>query len=57
MEIIISENRQLNGKEAAAMGADLIRKAISETGKANIIHAERACQRGNKLVCCDCLPS
>jgi glucosamine-6-phosphate deaminase len=44
MEIIISENRQLNGKEAAAMGADLIRKAISETGKANIILATGASQ-------------
>ncbi len=44
MEIIISENKQELGKRAAAKGAGLIRQAISETGKANIIVATGASQ-------------
>lgn len=44
MEIIISENKQILGKVAAQKGAELIRKAIFETGKANIIVATGASQ-------------
>ncbi len=39
MEIIISDTKELLGKEAAIKGAGLIRKAISERGEANIIVA------------------
>jgi len=44
MEIIISETRQILGKKAAQMGAKLIRKAILNKGKANIIVATGASQ-------------
>lgn len=44
MEIIISSTKQELGKKAAATGADLIRKAIAENGKANIIVATGASQ-------------
>jgi len=44
METIISENKQLLGKSAAKKGAELIRKAILEKGKANIILATGASQ-------------
>ena len=44
MEIIISENKQILGKVAAEKGAGLIRKAISDNGKANIIVATGASQ-------------
>ncbi|MES2309766.1 MAG: 6-phosphogluconolactonase, partial [Verrucomicrobiota bacterium] len=39
-----SPNRVANGKAAAALGATLIRKAIQEKGKANIIVATGASQ-------------
>jgi len=44
MKIVISDSRQELGKKAAQMGADLIRKAILENGKANIIVATGASQ-------------
>lgn len=44
MEIIISETKQILGKKAAQMGAKLIRKAILNKGKANIIVATGASQ-------------
>jgi glucosamine-6-phosphate deaminase len=44
MEIIISETKQELGKKAAQRGAALIRKAIHERGKANIIVATGASQ-------------
>jgi glucosamine-6-phosphate deaminase len=44
MEIIISENKQILGKKAAQLGAELIRKAILENGEANIIVATGASQ-------------
>ena len=44
MEIVISETKQVLGKKAAQMGAELIRKAILESGKANIIVATGASQ-------------
>lgn len=44
MKIVISENNAVLGKTAAQMGADMIRKAILETGKANIIVATGASQ-------------
>lgn len=44
MEIIISETKQLLGTKAAQKGAELIRKAITERGKANIIVATGASQ-------------
>jgi glucosamine-6-phosphate deaminase len=44
MEIIISESKQELGKIAAEKGAQLIREAISERGKANIIVATGASQ-------------
>ena len=44
MEIIISETRQILGKKAAQMGAKLIRNAILNKGKANIIVATGASQ-------------
>ena len=44
MEIIISENKQVLGKTAAQKGAELIRKAILDFGKANIIVATGASQ-------------
>lgn len=44
MEIVISETKQELGKVAANKGAQLIRKAISERGKANIIVATGASQ-------------
>lgn len=44
MEIIVSENKELLGKNAATMGAGLICKAISENGFANIIVATGASQ-------------
>ncbi len=44
MEIIISENKQILGIKAARMGGELIRKAISNTGRANIILATGASQ-------------
>ncbi len=44
MEIIISETKQILGKQAAQMGAEIIRKAITDSGKANIIVATGASQ-------------
>ena len=44
MEIIISDTKQELGQKAAQMGAELIRKAILENGKANIIVATGASQ-------------
>ncbi|MCK4346205.1 MAG: glucosamine-6-phosphate deaminase [Bacteroidales bacterium] len=44
MEILISDTKEELGKEAARKGAELIRKAISERGKANIIVATGASQ-------------
>jgi glucosamine-6-phosphate deaminase len=44
MEIIISENKKLLGKAAARKGAELIRHAISNRGKSNIIVATGASQ-------------
>ena len=44
MEIIISETKLELGKKAAQKGAELIRKAISDKGKANIIVATGASQ-------------
>ena len=44
MEIVISKTKQVLGKKAALMGAELIRKAIIYKGKANIIVATGASQ-------------
>ncbi|HEX2396446.1 MAG TPA: glucosamine-6-phosphate deaminase [Bacteroidales bacterium] len=44
MEVIISENRELNGQKAAEHGAGLIRDAIQNKGEANIILATGASQ-------------
>ena len=44
MEIVISETKQILGKKAAQTGAGLIRKAILERGRANIIVATGASQ-------------
>lgn len=44
MEIVISENKQILGKKAAQLGAELIRNAILENGEANIIVATGASQ-------------
>ena len=44
MKIVILENKQILGKVAAQKGAELIRKAIFERGKANIIVATGASQ-------------
>jgi glucosamine-6-phosphate deaminase len=44
MEIVKSGNKQELGKKAAQMGAEIIRKAITENGKANIIVATGASQ-------------
>ncbi len=44
MNIIITSSKQDLGQRAAALGADLIRKSISEKGKANIIVATGASQ-------------
>jgi glucosamine-6-phosphate deaminase len=44
MEIIISENKKELGFKAAVKGAELIKKAISENGTANIIVATGASQ-------------
>jgi len=44
MEMVISANKQLLGKKAAQKGAELIRKAIHGSGKANIIVATGASQ-------------
>ena len=44
MEIVISENKQDLGKEAALRGAGLIRNAIVNRGEANIIVATGASQ-------------
>ena len=44
MEIIISNTKEELGRKAAARGADIIRKAISEKGYANIIVATGASQ-------------
>ncbi len=44
MKIVISENKQELGAKAAFLGAELIRKAIQENGKANIIVATGASQ-------------
>ncbi len=44
MEIIISDTKEELGRKAAAGGADIIRKAISEKGYANIIVATGASQ-------------
>lgn len=44
MKVIISNSKQELGKQAALKGAELIRKAISKNGKANIIVATGASQ-------------
>ena len=44
MEIVISGTKQELGKKAAVKGAELIRRAILESGKANIIVATGASQ-------------
>jgi glucosamine-6-phosphate deaminase len=44
MNTVISETKQILGKEAAQKGAELIRKAIHDSGKANIIVATGASQ-------------
>jgi glucosamine-6-phosphate deaminase len=44
MEIEIYENKQILGENAARIGGELIRKAILERGKANIIVATGASQ-------------
>src|SRR5665648_55703 len=44
MEIVISENKLVLGKIAAKKGAELIRNAILNNGKANIIVATGASQ-------------
>jgi len=44
MEVIISNTKEELGKKAAGKGAELIRKAISERGKADIIVATGASQ-------------
>ena len=44
MEIVISENKLVLGKVAAQKGAELIRKAIKDNGKANVIVATGASQ-------------
>ncbi len=44
MEIIIAENKEELGKNAASQGAELIRQAIKERGEANIIVATGASQ-------------
>jgi len=44
MEIVISESKQILGKKAAQKGAGLIRKAILDRGRANIIVATGASQ-------------
>lgn len=44
MEIVISLNKQILGKMAAQKGTELIRKAILDSGKANIIVATGASQ-------------
>ena len=44
MELVISETKQILGKKAAQMGGELIRKAIQQSGKANIIVATGASQ-------------
>ena len=44
MKIVISKTKQELGEKAAKMGAELIRKAILEKGKANIIVATGASQ-------------
>ena len=44
MEVIISENKMEMGKKAAEKGAELISKAITKKGKANIIVATGASQ-------------
>ena len=44
MKILISESRQMLGKEAARMGGKLIRQAIADNGTANIILATGASQ-------------
>lgn len=44
MEIIITNNKIELGEKAAKQGADLIRKAITKNGKANIIVATGASQ-------------
>jgi len=44
MEVIISNTKEELGKKAAGKGAELIRKAVSERGRANIIVATGASQ-------------
>ncbi|MEI7830661.1 MAG: glucosamine-6-phosphate deaminase [Prolixibacteraceae bacterium] len=44
MNTVISETKQILGKKAAQKGAELIRKAIHDSGKANIIVATGASQ-------------
>jgi glucosamine-6-phosphate deaminase len=44
MEIVISESKQILGKKAAQKGAGLIRRAILDMGRANIIVATGASQ-------------
>ena len=42
MEVIISNTKEELGEKAAGKGAELIRKAVSERGRANIIVATGA---------------
>lgn len=44
MKTVISETKQILGKKAAQKGAELIRQAIHDSGKANIIVATGASQ-------------
>jgi len=44
MKTVISETKQILGKKAAQKGAELIRKAIHDSGRANIIVATGASQ-------------
>jgi glucosamine-6-phosphate deaminase len=44
MEIVISESKQILGNKAAQKGAELIRRAILDRGRANIIVATGASQ-------------
>ncbi|MDB5173955.1 MAG: Glucosamine-6-phosphate deaminase [Phycisphaerales bacterium] len=44
MHLIVAENRQALGQQAATAGAELIRRAVRERGRANVIVATGASQ-------------
>jgi len=44
MNVVIAKNKKESGKQAAELGADLIRRAMRKTGRANIIVATGASQ-------------